>query len=340
MNERLANGPWKALIPGVLFFLAVTVVLSFARSQKAEEPLKEISKKPTVQAGIAANTDTLSKVILMVEGMTCSGCIQTIESSLSGFKGIGEIFVDLSAGKAEVYYDSEELKDVTEMAAAITANGYPAKVDQVVSPEEVKKERELVAARSRLHIASVGNVDILRKEFDSELSRAKSRYEHVYGKEVFSPPRGRALEDNLKAQIASYLVDETIQLYEIRAAGYKLDQERLDQAFGQFLNQKDTTEADFKASLEKNGYSMEQFMKRFERRALIQSYLDDQVFNGLSDKIQRKQRYSDWFGNAKLLAKVVYYDKEIESLVKNKAAGCGGCGSSGQKTRPPSPRTQ
>jgi copper chaperone CopZ len=340
MNERLESRSWKALIPAVLLFLAATVVFSFARSQQAEAPLKEIGKTPPVQTEMRPSTDTLSKVILTVEGMTCSGCIQTIESSLSQFEGIGDIFVDLSAGKAEVYYDSGKLKDVSQMAAAITANGYPAKVDRVFSPEAVKKERDLMAARSQLHIASVGNVDILRREFDSELTRAKSRYERIYGAEVFSPPRGPALEANLKAQIASYLVDESIQLREIRAAGYTLDQEGLDQAFSEFLNQKNMTEEDFKTSLEKNGYSMEQFMKRFERRTLIQRYLDDQVFNGISDKIQRTQRYSDWFGNAKLLAKVVYYDKEIESLVNNKAAGCGGCGSSRQKARRPSSRSQ
>lgn len=295
-----------------------------------EEPLSGVDKESSLQAVIRENPNTLSKVVLTVEGMSCSGCILTIESSLSDFDGIGDILVDVSGGKAEIYYDSGKLQNVDQIAAAITANGYPAKIDRIVSPEEVRKERDLMATRSKLHIASVGGADIPKSEFNTELTHAKTRYERTYGDEVFARPRGRALEESLKAQIASRLVDEGIQMHEIQAAGYKLGQEKLNEAFHEFLNKKNMTPDDFEASLEENGYSMEPFMKRFERRVIIQSYLDERVLDGISDQRERRQRYADWFGNAKLLAKVVYYDKALERLVMTKAAGCGGC-ASGQK---------
>jgi len=67
------------------------------------------------------------------------------------------------------------------------------------------------------------------------------------------------------------------------------------------------------------------FYKKFENRLTIDQYLNDTVLSGLSNDLDKRRQYSDWFNNARLLAKVVYYDKNIESSVKNRSAG-GGCG--------------
>lgn len=59
----------------------------------------------------------------------------------------------------------------------------------------------------------------------------------------------------------------------------------------------------------------------------IDQYLNDTVLAGLSNDLDKRRQYSDWFNNARLLAKVVYYDKNIENSIKNSSAG-GGCGNS------------
>jgi hypothetical protein len=64
---------------------------------------------------------------------------------------------------------------------------------------------------------------------------------------------------------------------------------------------------------------------------LINKYLDEKILDGPTDKFEKQRRYTSWFNNAKLLAKVVYYDRELERLIQARAAG-GGC-SSGSSCR-------
>ena len=56
--------------------------------------------------------------------------------------------------------------------------------------------------------------------------------------------------------------------------------------------------------------------------------VNDAVLAGFSNDLEKKQHYSDWFNNARLLVKVVYYDKNLETIVQNSSAGAGGCGNS------------
>ena len=75
----------------------------------------------------AGNRGSISKAVLAVEGMSCSGCISTIKASLTDMKGIREIVVDLTGGRAQIYFDPKELKDTHRIAENITASGYPAR---------------------------------------------------------------------------------------------------------------------------------------------------------------------------------------------------------------------
>ena len=64
---------------------------------------------------------------------------------------------------------------------------------------------------------------------------------------------------------------------------------------------------------------------------LISKYIDDIVLDGATDGFEKQRRYSSWFNNARLLSKVVYYDKEIERLIQTRSGG--GCsGGSGCST--------
>jgi copper chaperone CopZ len=255
--------------------------------------------------------------------MSCSGCISTIKSSLSGLEGINEILVDVAGGKAEVYFDENKLRDVQQIAAVITASGYPAKIDKKVPAEQVKKELDLMTSRSRLYVASVGDIDISRDVFDTELAYAKKRYAKMYGVEMFSTDRGRSFLNTLKAQILSGLIREGIQLQEIRKAGFGVDQAIVDQEFSEILTKKGQALEEFKAWLEEKGYSFDRFMEKFETTVLVRHYLDKEIFSGVPNQLEQQQRYSSWFNNAKLLAKIVYLDKDLELLVKNQTGNSG-----------------
>ena len=331
----------KGIILGVVVLIVIVGVVSFTftlATGKKGTPT-EAGKKPSIGVNRSVNTltdsqdeaspekleitDNISKAVLRVDGMSCSGCIYTIKSSLSGYTGVHDVLVNISAGLAEVYYDRTQLKDVDRIADAITASGYPAKITEILSADQIRKERNLAAARSLNYIASVGEWDISRNDFNTEQKHAKTRYALAYGADIFTTTRGNALMDNLKSQIASRLIDEGIQMQEIKKVGYTMGSATVDAEFQNHLKQKGIGVEKFKIELEKAGYSSDYFMKKFENRVLINRYLEDNIFESATNSFEKQRRYASWFNNARLLAKVVYYDKEIERLVQTRSAG--GC---------------
>jgi len=289
-----------------------------------------------VAAALALSTDVasyvtgsdsgnLSKVVLSVEGMTCSGCVYIIKSSLAGFEGIEDIQVDVSSGMASVTVDRDKLGNVEKLAQAITNSGYKATVARVIDADTILQERRTADIKAKTAIASVGGLEIPRPDFEAELAHARSRYEAAYGKGIFSDPRGARLLDNLKYQIAQKLINEGIQLQEVQRAGFNLKESAIEQEMDVFLKERGMSRSTLRSALEENGYPFEYFMKRFKNRVLIETYVDENVIAGLTSDFDKQSRYADWFANARLLAEVVYYDKDLERLVQTQSAGSG-CG--------------
>ena len=275
--------------------------------------------------GDSPTASALSMVELNVQGMSCSGCINEIKSSLSGLDGIGDVLVDLSTGRVDVYFDAAKLKDVGEIASAISAVGYPAEVKKTLTAQEVQQAESRMASRSRLYVAAVGDWEISREDYDTELAHAKNRYTRLYGENVFSGDRGNQLLANLKSQVLSRLIDEGIQLREIRKAGFKLPPAAVQTEFDEFLLRRNLTKDRFRLALDETGYPFDYFMKKFENRVAIESYVEENVLGGISNDVEKRQAYQDWFNNARLLSRVSYYDRELETAVKN-AGGGSGCG--------------
>lgn len=65
----------------------------------------------------------VEKVILNVEGMSCSHCQAAVEKALKSLVGVSAVTVDLEAKKAEVEYDSEKLT-LASIKEAIEDEGY------------------------------------------------------------------------------------------------------------------------------------------------------------------------------------------------------------------------
>jgi len=195
------------LIAGLLI---LTAAVAFAiRMDRNETRPQLISDNRTTRGGEKTDTE-FSKVILNVRGMSCSGCISTIKGALAGFQGIRDILVDISGGRVEIYYDKENLNDVTGIEKAITDSGYPAKIVKIFSPEEIRKERDLAASKAEYYIASVSGYDIARADFAIEMNAARKKFKKTYGDNLFKTAQGQALENNLRAQVASRLIEKGI----------------------------------------------------------------------------------------------------------------------------------
>ena len=283
----------------------------------------------TAGAALAAkftNSDAnLSKVVLNVSNMSCSGCISTIKGALAGYTGIKDILVDISGGKAEVYFNREELKDVSEIEKAITDSGYPARIMKTFTPEDLRNERDMAASKAEYYIASVSGYDIARADFTKELNAARQRVRKAYGDGILETAQGRTVDNRLKAQVASRLIDEGILLQQIMKSGYELNEDIMNIELEKHINNSGKNENEFQQSIKDDGYDYDYFKKRFETRLLINGYLDEKVLAGASTQYEKQRMFASWFKNSQLLAEVVYYDKDLENAARNNSAS-GGCG--------------
>jgi Cu+-exporting ATPase len=62
---------------------------------------------------------------LEVRGMTCNNCVRHVSQALRGLAGVGDVEVDLAAGKARVQHDPHRVS-VGELIAAVEGAGYEA----------------------------------------------------------------------------------------------------------------------------------------------------------------------------------------------------------------------
>jgi copper ion binding protein len=67
----------------------------------------------------------MAKIELKMEGMTCQGCVRSIELKLSKVPGVKHAQVNLGSGKATVEYD-ESRANVDQLIAAVEQIGYHA----------------------------------------------------------------------------------------------------------------------------------------------------------------------------------------------------------------------
>ncbi len=329
----------KYLLMGVVTIaglLMVTAILTAnTRSNNQQNPLALNEKASDVNTPAAVETGqpatvaktSMAKAVLDVEGMSCSGCIYTIKSGLADIDGIDDVLVDLNNGRVEVFYDSSRVTDLDQVVSAITAVGYPATLKQTMTREEIAEENTIYAARSKLYIAAVGGWEISREDYNNELTHARNRYKKVYGSDVFAGERGDTLLQRLQSQIASNLISEGIQMQEIGRAGFRLPRQTVEQEFDKYLEKRNMSRAQFEQALRDAGYEYDYFLKKFENRVTIDKYVNEKVLSGLTNDLEKRQQYSNWYNNAQLLAKVVYYDKDLEKIVKYSSAS-GGCGSS------------
>lgn len=320
--RRVFTNQLMAFLIVIILVVTVAVAFGYQISRKEKGP-QALSMERSEDKNSKMNRG-FSKVILSVRDMSCSGCIATIKGSLSDIDGLGDILVDVSGGRADVYFDPDILKDTNRIEKAITESGYPAKIQKVVSFEDIMVEMDIAAEKSKLYIASVGGYEIARTEFDTELTAGKKKYEKLYGDDVFTSAKGDTLMGQLKAQVVSKLIEEGTLMHAISLAGYEVSRDRVETELKKFYEASGKSAETFQRSLDDAGYSHEYFIRKFETSVLINSYIEEKVLEGASDQSDKQNLFNSWFNNSKLLAEVIYYDKDLENLIKNQGAS-GSC---------------
>ena len=69
-------------------------------------------------------------VVLKVDGMTCTGCENTISNAVMQLGGVSNVSADHESGRVEVTFDTT-LVDLKSISQAITDKGYTVKGQEV-----------------------------------------------------------------------------------------------------------------------------------------------------------------------------------------------------------------
>lgn len=65
----------------------------------------------------------MKNIILTIDGMGCSGCVNTIENTLAALPGVKTAIANLEKGIAEIDYDEQEVSE-SDFKKAVHEAGY------------------------------------------------------------------------------------------------------------------------------------------------------------------------------------------------------------------------
>lgn len=109
---------------GLFFVLALIVVFAAACTGKSKKSVENL---------------TASGIEISIQGMTCTGCEQTIQANISKLEGVKSVKASFVDGKALVEY-FPSLVDTAKMREAVTGAGYAVNEFTAVPLTEAPQE--------------------------------------------------------------------------------------------------------------------------------------------------------------------------------------------------------
>ena len=94
-----------------VLLISVVVLFSTSCGTKGKKEVKEES------------APALSRMEVSVSGMTCTGCEQTVQASVSKLEGVSSVKAVFAEGKATIDFDAKKI-DTSMIRSAISASGY------------------------------------------------------------------------------------------------------------------------------------------------------------------------------------------------------------------------
>ena len=103
-----------------LLLSAILVFMLFACTTKTTE---NSSSENTPHSDLIVNPEALMQIDVSVEGMTCTGCENTINTSVGDIAGVVDVKSSYQNGVTYVEFDSTQT-NIDHISKAITEKGY------------------------------------------------------------------------------------------------------------------------------------------------------------------------------------------------------------------------
>src|SRR5665647_2695843 len=112
-----------------LLILSLFLVFSCTNPNAKKSPDKLVS-------AVSDNAKTVA-VEFVIQGMTCTGCEQTIQSGIASLKGVKQVKANFKNGKAFVEF-LPDVADTVQMKEKIIASGYSVAAIKSISLDSLR----------------------------------------------------------------------------------------------------------------------------------------------------------------------------------------------------------
>ncbi len=103
------------------------------------------------------------EIIIKIGGLTCIGCVRTIESSLKNLKGISEVNVNLGTESAKIVYE-ETLIEIEDIKKKIEDTGYKflgILNEEILETEEKERKKYINKLKRRVYVGFISGFILL-----------------------------------------------------------------------------------------------------------------------------------------------------------------------------------
>lgn len=238
---------------------------------------------------------------LSVRNLTCTSCVQNVQTVLGEVAGVGKVEVNLADGQTLVAFDPERTNPEV-LAARLSAAGYPAVVGTTLTVAEARQrqqEEEQLAAR---YVARIGERLISQEEFGQEMARRTGTEAHGL------------VPLSTRSAVWQQLLQRHLLLGAVERAGIVVEEGEIEQQMAHLRNM-----AGFAAKIEQLG-GEESFRQILREELAIGHLIEAQVPASDSDP-HRQDILNSWYQGLVETTPVTIFDPQLKTALQ------GGCGS-------------
>ena len=253
-----------------------------------------------------------SLAVYNVENMTCGACVRRVQNALAGVNGVGKVEVSVTAGRSSVEYDAARVDPAT-IAAAITAAGYPATLQESLNTDEylaLKAEDERLASR---YVARVGERLVPREEFQAALEQRMGSMSQSPTPALLNQLRQQVWSELLQRELLLNAAEQSqvvVQEFEVAA---EIERIKADHA-------------DFDQLLVQRFGNLETFYVQLKNDMIISKHLALNVSDPGLSAAEQQQQLQFWYQQLVRTTPLVIFDPALKAA--SSGSGCGGscCG--------------
>lgn len=244
---------------------------------------------------------------LSVGNLSCGSCVANIQKALAGTRGIGEVEVSVTLGRAKVQFEPGRMS-AEAVAELVTKAGYPAAVARTLSPDDYRSLREDESRLAERFVGRIGERLVSRDDWAVLLGASGG---------------GASRPEALRAAWEELLQRELL-LASADRNGVVVQDGEVDRE----LEKMRAANSGFDAVLRTRYGGEENFRLRLKEEMIVRRNIEQHVLRDEFDSTLRQLKLDRWYSDLRAATPVAIFDPAVKAAVEGGGKGCGGkcCG--------------